>query len=110
ATQQRYNFFQTEGQNPTEAAQAATSTIADYAQQQVEMLADARKRWLDFAAKQNAQVVNGVRKALKLEENQAANTYADWAQQAVDNYVEVQKRWLDLAVQFPFQRPTRKGN
>ncbi len=114
ASQQRLQFFQTVSQpnaeGATDAAQATTQPIIDYAQKQVEMVAEARRRWLDTAAEQNAQVVKGVKKGLGLEEGSSGATYVDWAQQAVDNYVAVQKRWLDMATQFPFQWPTRRGN
>lgn len=108
-TQQRFDFFRGQIQEDTMGQDTPpmlnpTRGITDFAQQQVEMMADARRRWLDFAAQQNAQVVSGVKKGLGLDEGSTAATYADWAQQAVDNYVEVQKRWLDLATQLPFQR------
>ena len=59
ATQQRNQFFQTQQaqQEDTEANVTATNkTVTDYAQQQVESLVEARKRWLDYASQQNAQV------------------------------------------------------
>jgi hypothetical protein len=111
ATQQRNQFFKT-AQEQTEEAEGETApnpakTVTDIAQQQVESLVEARKRWLDFASQQNAQFLKGVREALGQREASPATTFTDWAQQAMDNYVEVQKRWLDLATQFPFQRRSR---
>jgi hypothetical protein len=113
-TQQRFNFFQSQNAETTgDAADSVTNAAnaaTDFAQQQVDVLADARRRWLEFATKQNTQVISGVKKGLGIEEGTPASRYVDWAQQAVDNYVEVQKRWLDLATQLPFQKAGRKGN
>lgn len=106
-TQQRFQFLQAQTQEGAEFAPgvtpaAPTGAVTDMAQQQINMLADARRRWLDFAAQQNAQVVQGVKRALNIEENTGAASYVDWTQQAVNNYVEIQKRWLDLFTQLPF--------
>lgn len=109
ATQQRYQFFKTEQEQPLvdaqgESLQTAAKNVNDFAQQQVETLVEARKRWLDYASQQNAQFLKGVREALGQGESSPTSTFTDWAQQAMNNYVEVQKRWLDMALQFPFQR------
>ncbi|HEX2913688.1 MAG TPA: hypothetical protein VH186_22985 [Chloroflexia bacterium] len=114
-TQQRTQFFNMETQpadidNIPEVGATATpsaSQFAGFTSQPLEMMADARRRWLDFAARQNAQVVAGVKKALNIEEGTSAASYVDWTQQAVNNYVEVQKRWLDLFTQLPFQGQRR---
>ena len=85
-----------------------TRAISDYAGQGVDAFVKARTQWLDFAAQQNAQVLNAVKEGLGLDESSPAAALADFAQQAVTNYVEVQKRWLDLATQLPFLRPSDK--
>lgn len=109
ATRQSSSYFQQAQSQVQEVAEGATEGTVDeirpavnFMQQQVDALAETRRRWLDFVAKQNAQVVSGVKQGMGV--TSPAATYADWAQQAVDNYVQVQKRWLDLATQLPFQR------
>ena len=64
------------------------------------MLSPATRR---YAAGQNAQVVEGVKRALGIREGTPAATYIDWTQDAVNSYVEFNKRWLDLLTQFSFQ-------
>jgi hypothetical protein len=79
-------------------------------QQPVEDLMDVRKRWLDFAAKQNTDLVNALQRGLGVSESSPAARLADLQRQSVDNYVEVQKRWLDLADQLLFpQRAEKTG-
>jgi len=110
ATQQRSQFFQaqqqtTEGEIPTAEATNAAATMTSYAQQQVEAMVETRKRWLDYASRQNAQFLTAVRDGLRMPASSPATTLTDWSQQAMDSYVQMQKRWLDLATQLPFQRP-----
>ena len=77
--------------------------------QPLELLADARRRWLEYAATQNAQVVEGVKRALGIREGTPAATYIDWTQDAVNAYVDFQKRWLDLITQFSLPVPGPTG-
>jgi hypothetical protein len=79
-------------------------------QQPVDNLMDARKRWLDFAAKQNTDFVNALQRGFGVPEASPAARLADLQRQSVDNYVEVQKRWLDLTDQLLFpQRAEKTG-
>lgn len=82
-----------------------TGQMAGLITQPIELLADARRRWLEFAATQNAQIVEGVKRALGIREGTPAATYIGWTQDAVNSYVDFQKRWLDLLTQLPFQAP-----
>jgi hypothetical protein len=74
--------------------------FAEQAQTQIDSLVDARKRWLDFVAEQNARNLQGAKERLNVPESSPLNTLADWTQQAVDNYVDLQKRWLSFATQW----------
>jgi hypothetical protein len=106
--QQRTQFFNNQFQPGSEMGPGLnmpTGQIAGLMTQPVELLADARVRWLEFAANQNAQVVEGVKKALGIREGTPASTYIDWSQDAVTSYVEFQKRWLELLTRFSFQAP-----
>ena len=93
-------------------SEAGVANPVSPTEQPVEYLAQARRRWLDFAAQQNAQFLKAVREGMGLSESATASTVTDWSQQAVDNYVEVQKRWLNLATQwsFPFTPPKDSRN
>jgi len=84
-------------------------TMTGLLTQPVEIMADARRRWLEFAASQNAKVVEGVKKALRLREGTPAASYFGWTEDAVNSYVAFQTRWLDLLTQLPSQ-VARGGN
>ena len=107
--QQRMQFLNSQLQPGSNMAanlnMPPTGQMAGLLTQPVEMLADARRGWLEFAASQNAQVVEGVKRALDIKEGTPAATYIGWTQDAVNSYVEFQKRWLDLLTQLPFQAP-----
>jgi hypothetical protein len=106
--QQRAQFFNSQfqpgGEMPPGIAMPA-GQMAELMTQPLELLADTRRRWLDYAAGQNAQVVEGVKRAVGIREGIPAATYIDWTQDAVNSYVEFNKRWLDLLTQFSFQVP-----
>src|SRR2546425_1025599 len=103
ATKSKSTGKQTTTDNQATAAGKAPETnAADWAQQVVEHLVDAQKKWIDLTAQQNALVIRALKAGLNLDDNSPAAALADFAQQAVTNYVEVQKRWLDLATQLPF--------
>lgn len=103
--QQRAQFFNSQFQPGSEMAPGfnmAPGQLAGLMTQPVEMLVDARRRWLDYAANQSAEVVEGVKRALGIQEGTPAATYIDWAQDAVNSYVDFQKRWLELLTTFSF--------
>jgi hypothetical protein len=68
----------------------------------LETLVNMRAAWLDFAAKQNEQMIKGLKQNLNLDDSSPVSALADFAQQTMSSYVEIQKRWLDLATQMPF--------
>ncbi|MBN9391419.1 MAG: hypothetical protein J0I20_25535 [Chloroflexi bacterium] len=106
--QQRAQFLNSQFQPGSEMAAGLNmpaGQMAGLMTQPLELLADARRRWLDYAASQNAQVVEGVKRALGVREGTPAATYIDWTQDAVNTYADFQKRWLDLLTQFSFPAP-----
>ncbi len=107
-SQQQANFLSSQRtmmEQTTAAANPANREPINPGEQPLEYLAEARRRWLDFAAQQNAQFMKAVREGMGMSESTPANTISEMTQQAVDNYVEVQKRWLNLATQWSFPRP-----
>ncbi len=114
-TQQQATFLSSQRGAMEQAAQSVGMGLgvgqagaSPYAEQPMEYLAEARRRWLDFASQQNAKFLQSVRESMGLGESNPAATVSEWTQQAVDNYVEVQKRWLNLATQWTFPRPFDK--
>ena len=109
AAQQRSQLFQqaqeavAEGTPSTEAVPGTTAVkpVTDYVRQQVEGLVEARKRWLDYLTKQNAQALRSMQETFGLKESVAATNVAKWSQQTMESYVEVQKRWLDFITRTP---------
>lgn len=90
-------------QTVTSANQNAANASAQAAAQGGhDALATMQTAWLDFAAKQNQQMIGVMKQTLKIDDASPAAALADFAQEAVNNYVEVQKRWLNLAMQLPF--------
>lgn len=90
-------------QSVAENARAANQNSAqETAAQGHDALAKMQTAWLDFAAKQNEQMIGVMKETLRVSNDSPAAALADFAQQAVNNYVEVQKRWLNLAMQLPF--------
>ncbi|HEX2913695.1 MAG TPA: hypothetical protein VH186_23020 [Chloroflexia bacterium] len=79
--------------------------MTDFARQQVETLVEARKRWLDFVAKQNTLFLNTIQEVIGVNDSPTAANRTRLAQETLDNYIEVQKHWLDLATQ-----PTAKSD
>ena len=86
--------------NKNQNAAAASAQAA--AQGGHDALATMQTAWLDFAAKQNQQMIGAMKQTLKIDDASPAAALADFAEEAVNNYVEVQKRWLNLAMQLPF--------
>jgi hypothetical protein len=82
---------------------AATKTLNEFGKQQAQLLIDSQKRWLDLASQQNAQIMEGARKAFGLPESPLTSTINDWANQTVNNYIETQKRFLNFYTNFPQQ-------
>jgi hypothetical protein len=64
--------------------------------------------WLDFAAQQNAQILDSLKQSLNLDDNNPAAMLANFAQSSMNSYVEIQKRWLDMAMQLPFLNTEKK--
>lgn len=89
------------GKTQNQTAQNAQNA-QNAAQEAHNQLAAMQTAWLDFAAKQNAQMIGAMKQTLNLDENAPAGALANLAEEAVNNYVEVQKRWLNLALQLPF--------
>lgn len=79
----------------------ALGTAQGAAGKGLEMLVKMRAAWLDFAARQNEQMVQALKQNLKLDDSSPVSALADFAQQTMTSYVEIQKRWLDLATQMP---------
>lgn len=112
AVQQGSQLFQQAQEAGTETGLATPKTepapgtavvkpVADYIRQQVEGLAEARKRWLDFLTQQNAQALRSLQEGLGQEESAPATNITKWSQQAMESYVEVQRRWLDFITRTP---------
>ena len=69
--------------------------------QGLEMMAQMRTAWLDFANNQNTRTIDALKQGLNLDKDSPVNALADFAQNAMNSYVEIQKRWLDMATQLP---------
>jgi hypothetical protein len=67
-----------------------------FAREQVEGLVEARNRWLDFLAKQNALFIQGIQETLGVKEATPAANRAKLVGETVDNYVKAQKRLLKV--------------
>src|SRR4051794_28949700 len=65
---------------------ATAKALTDYGKQQVEMLIDTQKSWLDQATRQNTQILEGVQKAFGVPASPLTKTINDWANQTVNNY------------------------
>jgi hypothetical protein len=86
--------------NQGAAAGTATDTgAAEWAQQVVEHLVDAQKKWIDLTAQQNALVVKAVEEGLQFYRSAPTPALGDWARQGVEGIVEAQRRWAEIASQ-----------
>jgi hypothetical protein len=98
-TRQRERMLREMEKAETEAEAAPAPNFRStpgFAREQVEGLVEARNRWLDFLAKQNALFIQGIQETLGVKEATPAANRAKLVGETVDNYVKAQKRLLKV--------------
>src|SRR6202795_4829798 len=81
------------------ASTAADTGAAEWAQQVVEHMVDAQKKWIDPTAQQNALVLKAIEEGMEFYRSAPTPALGDWARQGVEGIVEAQKRWAEIASQ-----------
>src|SRR6185503_3634785 len=79
--------------------QAPEANAAEWAQQVVEHLVDAQKKWIDLTAQQNALVLKAIEEGMDFYRTAPTPALAGWARQGVESLVEAQRRWAEIASQ-----------
>ncbi|HSF25008.1 MAG TPA: hypothetical protein VLE20_12350, partial [Blastocatellia bacterium] len=83
----------------TAEGKASETGAAEWAQQVVEHLVDAQKKWIDLTAQQNALVLKAIEEGMAFYRTAPTPALAGWARQGVEGIVEAQKRWAEIASQ-----------
>src|SRR6266540_5097870 len=87
------------GNQATATGAAQDTGAAEWAQQVVEHLVDAQKKWLDLTAQQNAVVLKAIEQGMEFYRNAPTPGLGDWARQGIEGIVEAQKRWAEIVTQ-----------